>query len=164
MEEIDEIVYFETSKYPDKRSAAAIAAAKRPTAAQQKAAYYEMLRLKGEAFIEQDVIDIDLAPPSSSSQKKSIAAAVAENLTKKIKPSKFDYEFIKYPYKYITEISTRSNMKYCRIGDSGLDALSDVLRDDCILRSIVLANAHISFKGMYVCIYMLKSIFIFKHK
>jgi hypothetical protein len=61
--------------------------------------------------------------------------------------------------KYISEISTRSNMKYCKISDDGAEALAAALEGDEIVKSIVLANARITFRGFVF--YSFSFLFIF---
>lgn len=50
--------------------------------------------------------------------------------------------------KEITHLSTFSNMKYMKVGDDGLIALTDVLNDDYLVRSMMLDHAHIASRGI----------------
>eukprot|EP01038_Epipyxis_sp_PR26KG_P015703 gene15703-21255_t len=58
------------------------------------------------------------------------------------------HEIISNSIRDITSLSTLTNMKYMRIGDDGLDDLSNALKDDNIIKHINLSNAKLSSKSI----------------
>lgn len=139
MKTLTEIVYYETARLPDVPTDEGSSIVGKDNKALRRAKDNEKRLLKCDLFVEQDI------PMESTAETKS------KNNPEKVfsKPTKFDDEYLNLPYKYITELSTRSNLKYMKINDFGMEALSEALRGDCILTSICLSNSRISCRGVH---------------
>lgn len=74
-------------------------------------------------------------------------------------PEKQEKRFISdLPYRHITELSTRHNLKYMKLGDNAITQLCKPLDNNRLIEKIVLSNAHLTDVGARALIAILHRI------
>lgn len=100
---------------------------------------------------KEGIIDVKMGD-SSQSQSQSQGNLDHGNhsltLPKRKKVTKYDDDFVDFPYRYIEELSTYTNMKYLHVGNQGCSKLSQALRNDPHIKKLVLAHGRVSCRGL----------------
>jgi hypothetical protein len=119
------------------------------------------LSLLTEAKIGMDEVQFGVPMDSSLSDKiidslpqlqglKKLKFTRIRNLRKYNTEIDMEKDEIDFPVRLITELSTRNNMKYMDIGDTGLSSLSNVLTKNKTIQTICLTGARVTSES--VCI------------